>query len=127
MLNGDLTTAKKYFFSALSDETRLSILYALKENGNMCVNDICKATGKDQSLVSHHMSCLRNCGLVNTEKDGKFVVYSIKNELISQILDLSDKHVKEMFEGILSCEHTKSKTRTQHDNACYFTSAWCFT
>jgi len=71
MLNGDLTTAKKYFFSALSDETRLSILHALKENGEMCVNDICKATGKDQSLVSHHMACLRNCGLVNTEKNGK--------------------------------------------------------
>jgi len=31
MLNGDLTIAKKYFFSALGDETRLSILYALKE------------------------------------------------------------------------------------------------
>src|SRR3990172_13061131 len=98
MLNGDLNTAKKYFFSALSDETRLSILNALKENGSMCVNDICKATGKDQSLVSHHMSCFRNCGLVNTQKDGKFVVYSIKNDLISQILDLSDKHVKETFE-----------------------------
>ncbi len=101
MLNGDLTTAKKYFFSALSDETRLSILYALKENGSMCVNDICKVIGKDHSLISHHMSCLRNCGLVNTEKNGKFVVYSIKNELISKILDLSDMHVKEMFEEIL--------------------------
>jgi len=43
----------------------------------------------------------RNCGLVNNEKDGKFVVYSIKNELISQILDLPNKHVKEMFEGML--------------------------
>ncbi len=109
MLNGDLNTAKKYFFSALSDETRLSILYALKENSSMCVNDICKATGKDQSLISHHLTCLRNCGLVNTEKNGKFVVYSIKNELISKILDLSDKHVKEMFEGILSCDIVKNR------------------
>lgn len=112
MLNGDFTTAKKYFFSALSDETRLSILCALKENGGMCVSDICKATGKDQSLVSHHMSCLRNCGLVNTEKSGKFVVYSIKNELISEILDLSDRHVREMLEGILSCEVVNSKKRS---------------
>lgn len=112
MLDRDLITAKKNFFGALSDETRISILYALKENGEMCVSDICKATGKDQSIVSHHMACLRNCGLVNTEKDGKFVVYSIKNELISQILDLSDKHVKEMFEGILSCEVVKNKRRS---------------
>lgn len=111
MLNGDLTTAKKYFFSALSDETRLSILYALRENGGMCVSDICKTTGKDQSLISHHMSCLRNCGLVNTEKNGKFVVYSIKNELVSKILDLSDRHVKEMLEGILSCEVVNNKKR----------------
>ncbi|MCX9012814.1 MAG: metalloregulator ArsR/SmtB family transcription factor [Candidatus Methanoperedens sp.] len=111
MLNGDLTTAKKYFFSALSDETRLSILYALKENGGMCVSDICKATGKDQSLVSHHLTCLRNCGLVNTEKNGKFVVYSIKNELVSKILDFSDRHVKEMLEGILSCEVVNSKKK----------------
>ncbi len=112
MLNGDLNTAKKYFFSALSDETRLSILYALKEKSSMCVNDICKATGKDQSLISHHLTCLRNCGLVNTEKNGKFVVYSIKTELISKILDLSDKHVKEMFEGILSCDVVKNKNRS---------------
>ncbi len=112
MLNGDLTTAKKYFFSALSDETRLSILYALKENGSMCVSDICEVTGKDQSLVSHHMACLRNCGLVNTEKNGKFVVYSIKNEAILDILDLSDRHVKEMLEGILSCEVVNNRKRS---------------
>lgn len=112
MLDGDLTTAKKFFFSALSDETRLSILYTLKENGSMCVNDICRATGKDQSLISHHMSCLRNCGLVNTEKNGKFVVYSIKNALISKILDLADRHVTEMFESILSCEVVKNKDRS---------------
>lgn len=111
MLDRDLITAKKNFFGALSDENRLSILYALKENGNMCVSDICDVTGKDQSLVSHHMACLRNCGLVNTEKNGKFVVYSIKNGLISNILDLSDRHVKEMLEGILSCKVVNNKKR----------------
>lgn len=112
MLNGNLTTANKCFFGALSDETRLSILYALKENGSMSVSDICNATGKEQSLISHHMGCLRNCGLVNSEKNGKFVIYSIKNNLISEILDLSDRHVKDMFEGILSCEVVKNKKRS---------------
>jgi DNA-binding transcriptional ArsR family regulator len=109
MLDRDLITAKKNFFGALSDENRLSILYVLKENGGMCVSDICKVTGKDQSIISHHMACLRNCGLVNTEKNGKFVVYSIKNELISNILDISDRHVKEMLEGILSCKVVNKK------------------
>jgi len=104
MLHGDLTIAKKSFFSALSDETRLTILYTLKERGGMCVNDICEVIGKDQSLVSHHMRCLRNCGFVTMEKQGKFAVYTIRNNMITDILDLSDKHVKEMSEGILHCE-----------------------
>jgi DNA-binding transcriptional ArsR family regulator len=104
MLHGDLIVAKKNFFSALSDETRLTILYTLKERGGMCVNDICEAIGKDQSLVSHHMRCLRNCGFVTMEKQGKFAVYTIRNKMITDILDLSDQHVKEMSEGILHCE-----------------------
>ena len=72
------------------------------------------ARRQEKTRVLYRTTChaLRNCGLVNTEKDGKFVVYSIKNELISQILDLSDKHVKEMFEGILSCEVVKNKSRS---------------
>lgn len=108
MLDRNLSTAKKHLFKALSDETRLAIMYALKENGKMYVNDICNAIGKEQSLISHHMACLRNCGLVNTEKDGKFVYYSIKNDLIVQILELGEKHVREMFEDILKCEVVKN-------------------
>ncbi|MDD1701159.1 MAG: metalloregulator ArsR/SmtB family transcription factor [Methanoregula sp.] len=104
MSYGDLIIAKKSFFSALSDETRLTILYTLKEQGGMCVNDICESIGKDQSLVSHHMRCLRNCGFVTMEKQGKFAVYSIRNTIITDILDLSNQHVKEMSEGILHCD-----------------------
>ncbi len=111
MLNGDLTTAKKCFFSALSDENRLAILQVLKENGPLCVSDICKATEKDQYTVSHHLACLRNCGLVNSEKKGKFVFYSIKNDIIMQIIDLSDAHVRNTIQGILSCEVVNEKKK----------------
>lgn len=104
MLNGDLTTAQKCFFSALSDENRLAILHVLRKNGPMYVNDICRALEKDQYTVSHHLACLRNCGLVNSEKKGKFVFYSIKDEIIMQIIDLSDIHVRNTIQGILSCD-----------------------
>lgn len=104
MLNGDLTTAQKCFFSALSDENRLAILHVLRKNGPMYVNDICRALEKDQYTVSHHLACLRNCGLVNSEKKGKFVFYSIKDDIIMQIIDLSDIHVRNTIQGILSCD-----------------------
>jgi len=104
MLHSDLTVATKYFFSALSDETRLRILYLLREQGGMCVNDISTAIERDQSLVSHHVRCLRNCGFLTLEKSGKFSIYSLRNERITDILDLADQHVREMSEQILHCD-----------------------
>ncbi len=104
MLFDDFTVAQKRFFSALGDETRLQILKTLRENGTMTVKELCKATGKEQSLISHHMACLRNCGLVNTRKNGKFTEYSIKNNTILRILELSEQHVRETLQGILACE-----------------------
>jgi hypothetical protein len=38
------------------------------------------------------------------KKQGKFAFYTIRNKMITDILDLSDQHVKEMSEGILHCE-----------------------
>lgn len=104
MLHSDLTAATKNFFSALSDETRLRILYLLQERGGLCVNDISTAIERDQSLVSHHVRCLRTCGFLTMEKNGKFSIYSLRNERITDILDLADQHVREMSEQILHCD-----------------------
>ncbi len=104
MLHSDLTVATKYFFSALSDETRLRILYLLRQRGGMCVNEISAAIERDQSLVSHHVRCLRNCGFLTMEKSGKFSIYALRNERITDILDLADQHVREMSEQILHCD-----------------------
>ncbi len=104
MFHSDLAVAKKYFFSALSDETRLRILYLVRERGGMCVNDISAAIERDQSLVSHHVRCLRNCGFLTMEKSGKFSIYALRNERIPDILDLADQHVREMSESILHCD-----------------------
>jgi DNA-binding transcriptional ArsR family regulator len=76
MLYGDLLIAKKSFFSALSDETRLIILYTLKERGGMCVNDIeaivrirvsCRITGGAHNWFCHHEKTGKICLLYHTE------------------------------------------------------------
>ena len=46
------------FFKALSDETRLKILFALLESGK-CVMHISERVGMSQSAVSHQLSILR--------------------------------------------------------------------
>ncbi|MFQ6050922.1 MAG: ArsR/SmtB family transcription factor [Candidatus Hydrothermarchaeota archaeon] len=104
MFDGDLTLAKARFFKALGDETRIKILEALRKNRWMSVTDICDETGKEQSSISHHLACLRNCGLVKTKKKGKFILYSLNGDLVQEILKLSDNHVRTLFEKILACE-----------------------
>lgn len=107
MLYGDMTAVKARFFKALSDRSRISILEALREKEQMNVGEICEALNMEQSTVSHHLRCLRNCGLVRTRKEGKQVFYSLNGEIVEKLLVLSGKHVKALAQEILSCDVLK--------------------
>ncbi len=63
-------------FRALGDETRLRLLELLT-SGERTVADLMEATGLGQSLVSHHLRSLRECGLVTTRPEGRWVYYGI--------------------------------------------------
>lgn len=104
MLYGDMASVKARFFKALSDKTRITILESLRDKGRMNVSDICLKVGMEQSTISHHLACLRNCGLVKTRKEGKQVFYSLNGETVEKLLQLSGQHVKALAEEILSCE-----------------------
>lgn len=61
---------------ALADPTRLTLLAALLEAGELCVCDLAWIAERAQNLVSHHMRVLRNSGLVRSRREGKLVMYS---------------------------------------------------
>ncbi|GBE19200.1 HTH-type transcriptional regulator KmtR [archaeon BMS3Abin16] len=97
--------AETYFFKALSDETRLKILELLKDQEELSVSELCNQIEKEQATVSHHLACLRNCGLVSTRREGKNVIYSLNCEdRIKTILELAEGHVRNAVEDILRCE-----------------------
>lgn len=66
-------------FKALGDETRLNIVKQLSEQGEVCACDLacCELA---QPTVSHHLKVLREAGLVNTDKRGLWVFYSLNRE-----------------------------------------------
>ncbi len=104
MIYGDLITARIHLFRALADRTRIEILELLRARGEMSVTAICEAIGKEQNLTSHHLSCLRNCGLAQTRRDGKNIYYSLRNEKVTELFSKTDAHVREVLESVLSCE-----------------------
>lgn len=73
--------------SALSDTTRIMILYLLAER-DMYVNEIAEELNAPQSTVSRHLKVLRERNLVATERQGTAVLYSLVDKRIIQSLDL---------------------------------------
>lgn len=60
----------------LGDVNRLRI-FALLRQGEQCVCNIEAATELSQNLVSHHLRVLRESGLVQSRKSGRWMYYSI--------------------------------------------------
>ncbi|MEI6712834.1 MAG: metalloregulator ArsR/SmtB family transcription factor [Verrucomicrobiota bacterium] len=59
---------------ALSDETRIRTLLALKD-GELCVCQITELFGLAPSTISKHLSILFHAGLVESRKDGRWIYY----------------------------------------------------
>lgn len=73
------------FFTVFSDYTRLKMISALSIS-EMCVSDISGLLGINQTTVSHQLRLLKNLGAVNGRRQGKVIYYSLKDELISDVL-----------------------------------------
>lgn len=90
------------FFRGLGDSSRLSILEALCD-GQMTVSELVEKTGLNQPNLSNHLSCLRECGLVVSNSQGRFVWYRLKDERIASLLQLAIQIAAETAEGIDEC------------------------
>jgi len=70
-------------FKALGDEHRLRALLALEER-ELCVCQIVELLGLAPSTVSKHMSILKQAGLVDGAKRGRWVHYRLSGSLSSK-------------------------------------------
>ena len=82
------------FYKTLSDFTRFKIVYALLDK-EMNVNEIEKELNMSQTAVSYQLKSLRQSRLVKYERRGQNVYYSIDDEHISKIINITLEHVKE--------------------------------
>ncbi len=64
---------------ALSDENRVRVLMMLSQ-GELCVCQLIEMLGLAPSTVSKHMFILRQAGLVQARKDGRWVYYRLPDK-----------------------------------------------
>lgn len=81
----DLAQAARWF-AALSDETRLQIVEILV-GGERCVCDLQEALDAAQSRLSFHLKKLKEAGLVEDRKEGRWSYYSLNPETLDAMAE----------------------------------------
>jgi len=91
------------YFRGLGDATRVRILGLLEERGESSVSELMAAVGQSQSKVSNHLACLRWCGFVNGQRDGRIVRYRVADERVIQVLALGRSLLADNAEHVATC------------------------
>jgi ArsR family transcriptional regulator len=81
-------------FAAISDNTRVKILLALKDE-ELCVCDIAEVLGASISLVSHQLRILRGLRMVKYRNEGRMVYYSLFDDHIVELIQQASRHIEE--------------------------------
>lgn len=108
MLNviSDKLELKAKLFRGFGDVTRLSILESVSD-GEKTVTEIAEKIKQSQPNVSNHLSCLLECGLVKSRKEGKNRFYRIGDKRVAKLLKHSDDILADIADGIYSCVNYK--------------------
>jgi len=93
-LNVDLHNLKKaaMVLRAINHKLRQQILKLIDDNGKMTVTEIYVKLRLEQSVASQHLAILRKAGFVKTDRDGKFIYYSVSSERLEEL----NKFVKDL-------------------------------
>lgn len=73
-------------FKALGDPTRRAILERLSEHDRMTAGELGEGFGMTGATISHHLSCLKEAGLVDDEREGKYIYYQLNTSVMEDIL-----------------------------------------
>src|SRR6185295_1816049 len=93
-LKVDLLNVKKaaLILRAVNHKLRQQILKLIDEHGKMTVTELYVKLRLEQSVASQHLAILRKAGFVKTDRDGKFIYYSVNTSRLEEL----NKFVKDL-------------------------------
>jgi DNA-binding transcriptional ArsR family regulator len=94
-------------FAMLADATRVRLILALRDSGEMSVNRLAEVVDKSPAAVSQHLAKMRLARMVTTRQDGTRVFYRLENEHAAQLVR----------DAIFQAEHTLGGIPRHHHGA----------
>ena len=80
---------------AINHKLRMEILLYIDQNDKINVNKIYNTLNLEQSITSQHLRILRMAGIVETQRDGKFIFYTINYDKLDKAVKAVEKFVNE--------------------------------
>jgi ArsR family transcriptional regulator len=95
-------------FKALADPTRLRIMLLLRKR-ELCVCELMFILGMEQSRVSRHMRVLREAGLAEDVRDGRWIIYRVPAAARTLLEGLLAGALKDRIEASAEAEADRRK------------------
>ena len=90
VINADLVEKLEriaYILKTVAHPTRLGVIHLLEQHPKLSVSDICEMLGTEQSLTSHHLQTMRLKGVLSVKRQGRSMMYSLKEKDVSLIIE----------------------------------------
>jgi len=94
ILDVQTLTLMSNFYKAFADSTRIKIINALNIH-KMCVCDIAVLLNMTKSAISHQLKYLKRLNIISSQKQGKFVFYSLADNHVEKLFKICHEHIKE--------------------------------
>jgi len=79
-----------FILKTIAHPTRLGIVHLLEQYPYLTVTEICTKLNTEQSLTSHHLQNMRYKGILSVKRDGRKMLYSLKERDVSLIIECLD-------------------------------------
>jgi DNA-binding transcriptional ArsR family regulator len=79
---------------ALNHKLRQQLIKLIEDEKKITVTEIYVRLKLEQSVASQHLAILRKAGIVNTQRDGKFIFYIINHKRIDEISEIVNQLVQ---------------------------------
>lgn len=76
-----------FILKTVAHPLRLAIIHMLEQHARLSVNEICEKLDAEQSLTSHHLQTMKLKGILSVKREGRNMLYSLKERDVSLIIE----------------------------------------
>jgi DNA-binding transcriptional ArsR family regulator len=76
---------------AVNHKLRQQMIKLIDEKQKIVVTEIYVKLKLEQSVASQHLAILRRAGIVSTQRDGKFIYYSVNYPRVQEVVDFVEQ------------------------------------